>query len=442
MKEASSRKLLGIVFLTVFLDVVGFSILFPLFPDLLRHYLSLEGPDSLIGRVAGALARLVGDDQSAVEALFGGILGSLYGLLQFLFAPVWGRVSDRIGRRPTLLVTLLGTALSYLLWVFAGSFSLLVAARLLGGAMAGNISTASAVVADSTSARERAGGMGIVGMAIGLGFILGPALGGIFGPRDLGASADWTRGLAPQPFSPCAGVALGLSLLNLLWVAARLPETLPPERRGAHEARGLAAILRLGKSGAPGVARASVVYFLFLTAFGAAEFTLTFLAMHRLGFAIRDNAWMFVFVGLLIALVQGGLVRRLAPRVGERKLVRLGVGLVVPSFALIAWAPSAAALYLGLTPMAVGSAFAMPCLSALVSRYTPPERQGQAQGTFRALGSLARAVGPFLGGALYWRLGTAAPFWGGALLLLVPLGLALGLPEPRDDRGGAVQAGS
>jgi len=141
---------------------------------------------------------------------------------------------------------------------------------------------------------------------------------------------------------------------------------------------------------------------------------------------------MFVYVGLLIALVQGGMVRRLAPKVGEKKLVLVGLFLILPAFGIVAFARATWQLYLGLFPMAVGSAFVMPCLSALVSRYTPPERQGITQGTFRALGSLSRAIGPFLGGMLFWKLGSGAPFWAGALLVLVPLALAARLPAPRE----------
>ena len=427
----AKRGLFGIVFLIVFLDVVGFSILFPLFPSLLDHYLALEGEGSLIGRLVASLSDLVDGDRDAVEALFGGVLGSLYALLQFLFAPVWGGLSDRIGRRPTLLVTLLGTAVSYALWAWAGSFGLLLASRLLGGAMAGNISTASAVIADSTSGKERAGGMGILGMAIGLGFILGPALGGVFGPADIGSPSDWTRGFALQPFSTCAFVALGLALLNLLFVATRLPETLPAEKRGrAATARGMSAILALGDLDSPGVSRASFVYFVYLTAFSAAEFTLTFLAVQRLGFTISDIAWMFVFVGLVIAFVQGGMVRRMAPRLGERKLILFGLLAILPGFVLIGRAGATGTLYAGLFLMAVGSAFAMPCLSALVSRYAPTDRQGLAQGTLRSLGSLARAIGPFLGGTLFWQLGSAAPFLVGAGLLLIPVWLTTKLPLP------------
>ena len=133
------RSVLGLVFLTVFLDIVGFSVIFPLFPGMLDYYFTAEGADSLIGQVVSGLQEFAGDDRNAVQTLFGGLLGSVYGLLQFVFATVWGGLSDRIGRRPVLLITLSGTFLAYLLWAAAASFWVLVLARVLGGAMAGNI---------------------------------------------------------------------------------------------------------------------------------------------------------------------------------------------------------------------------------------------------------------------------------------------------------------
>ena len=168
----SGRSAIGVVLLTVFLDMVGFSILFPIFPRMLDHYLALEGADSAIGHLTRSLSGLAGGDANAVQTLFGGLLGSVYSVLQFLFAPVWGGLSDRIGRRPTLLLTLTGTCLGYVLWIFSGSFWLLVLSRLFSGLCSGNISTASAVVADVTEGKNRARGMGLLGMMIGLGFIL------------------------------------------------------------------------------------------------------------------------------------------------------------------------------------------------------------------------------------------------------------------------------
>jgi MFS family permease len=427
--QSKQPSVLGIVFLTVFIDIVGFSIIFPLFPDLLDHYLAQSGEGSWLADLIAKLREFAGGDQNAVETLFGGLLGSVYGLLQFVFATVWGGLSDRIGRRITLLVTLAGTALSYVLWVFAGSFAILIVARVLGGIMAGNISTASAAVADTTSAKERAKGMGIVGMAIGLGFVVGPAIGGISSSWNLLDSWEGGASLGVNPFSGPALIAFGLATLNWIWAIARFPETLDPANRDRGvEARTLHPFRALRSIDHPGVLRTNLISFLYLSAFSGMEFTLTFLAAERLGFGPRDNMWMFVFIGLVIAFVQGGVVRRVVPRAGERKVAATGLALLLPGFVLVGLATTTGGLYGGLACMAVGSALAMPCFSALVSRYSPSDVQGLVLGAFRSVGSLSRAIGPILGGLLYWSLGSQAPYLGGAAVLLVPLALSLGLP--------------
>jgi MFS family permease len=371
-------------------------------------------------------------DPFTVVALFGGVLGSVYSLSQFVFAPIWGALSDRIGRRPTLLVTLGGTALSYLLWFFSGSFALFVGSRLLGGIMAGNVSTASAVVGDTCGGAERAKGMGTLGAAIGLGFVIGPALGGLTASWNL--LQPWPEGarLGVNPFSGCASLAFLLATVNLLWVACRMPETRvrqrPESPRQAHAGRTWNPIGALRRIDLPGVRATNLSYFFYFAAFAAMEFTLAFLAVDRLGYSPRDNAWMFVFVGLTIALVQGGVVRRLAPRWGEKNLATAGILLTVPGLILTGWTWSTVQLYLGLACLAVGSALVLPSLSALVSRYTPADRQGLALGIFRSLGALARAIGPAVGGCLYWGLGSWSPYLLGAVSLVLPLVLALGLP--------------
>jgi MFS family permease len=432
--NAKPRSPTAVVLLTVFLDMVGFSILFPIFPSMLDHYLALEGGASAVGWLRDALADLAGSDRNAVATLFGGVLGSIYSLLQFVFAPVWGGLSDRIGRRPTLIFTLTGTFLGYVLWIFSGSFALLVLSRLVCGLCSGNISTASAVIADVTEGKDRARGMGLVGMSIGLGFILGPVV--CEGARwlDPFSAADaapdrWTRGLALNPFSAPALAAALLALVNLAWIALRFRETLPLERRGTSErARVLRPFAQAKRLRFPGLARTNQVTFAYLAAFSGMEFTLTFLAAERLGYGPRDNTAMFVFSGLVIALVQGGLVRRMVPRLGEQKVALSGLSLLVPGMALIGLARSSSTLYFGLFLLAVGSALAMPCLSSLASRYAPADRQGLALGTNRSAGALARAVGPIAASLLYWKLGSATAYLAGAALSLLPLVLTLGLP--------------
>ncbi len=430
MTNSKPRSAVGIVCLIVFLDIVGFSILFPLFPAMLNHYLEVEGEASWIGRLAVQLSEWAGGNQAQTVTLFGGVLGSIYSILQFLFAPVWGGLSDRVGRRPTLLITLAGTLAGYVLWIFAGSFFWLIGSRLLSGLMAGNISTATAVIADTTESSNRARGMGLVGMCIGLGFLFGPAMGGAaWSLLPLESETGWQAGLTLHPFSSAAAIAAALATVNLLWVVFAFKETLAPEKRGTSDhARVWNPFAQLSRLHFPGLPRTNLVYFLFLLAFSAMEFTLTFLAADRLGFSPAQITWVFVYSGLIIALVQGGVVRRLAPRLGEKKLSLTGLALVIPGFLLIAIAGSSGLLYAGLTFMALGSALIMPCLSALASRYAPEDRQGLALGTFRSMGALSRAIGPILGGLAYYALGSAAPYWAGALFLLIPLGLARSLP--------------
>lgn len=432
-----NHRVLGLVFLTVFLDMVGFSIIFPLFPDMLDWYVGREGADSVIGRLAAWLQGLV-DDRFAMIALFGGILGSLYSGFQFVFSPIWGSISDRVGRRSTLLVTLFGTALSYVLWFFAGEFAVLIVARLVGGIMAGNISIASAAIADTHVGRARAKGMGMMGAGIGLGFVVGPALGG----WAAGWTDGWTDGtgtFAANPFSGPAALAFGLALVNWVWAIARFPETRAAREdttAGTFERRGLNPFAALRRLDFPGVHALNVAYFVYFVAFGAMEFTLVFLATEHLGYGPRQNAVMFVFVGLMIALVQGGVVRRLVPKLGERKVAFAGMALTVPGFVLLAavtQVESAGVLFPALFLVAVGSSLVMPSFSSLASRYVPEDRQGFALGVFRSFGSLARVAGPIAGGLLYYGLGSPAPYVAAAAVALIPLGISRGLPAPPEE---------
>ena len=429
MNAERKKSPIGVLFLTVFVDLVGFSIIFPLFPDMLEYY---AGADSFFGGLIANLAELSGEQGEKRDfyttILFGGILGSLYSILQFLFAPMWGRLSDRIGRRPVLLITIGGLCVSYLVWIFSSSFLLLIISRVLGGAMGGNISVATAAMADSTDEKNRAKGMGMIGMAFGLGFILGPAIGALLSNPSLNIQSWGLPGL--NPFSTAAAGAFLLSLWNLSWVMRSFKESLPEEERGkAHRAGRPISPLKLFRGfDIPGVSRTNMVYFLFLVAFAGMEFTLTFLAKDRLNYTSHDMMWIFIFVGLIIALVQGGVVRRMAPKLGEKKVTLCGLILLVPGLLITGTAQTGGMFYLGLAFLAVGSALATPCLTALASLYTPSDRQGEVLGTFRSLGALSRAVGPIIACAAYWRLGSEYPYYGAAALVLLPLLLALGLP--------------
>ncbi len=415
---------------------MSFSIVFPLFPAMLGYYLGNESSASLLGEMRDWITSVSNTESSGSATrqavLFGGILGSLYSILQFLFAPFWGGLSDRVGRRPVLLVTILGITVSYVLWFFSSSFTLLLVARFLGGMMGGNISVATAAVADCTTRENRSKGMAIIGVAFGLGFILGPALGGALSHVDLRVYWPSLLPLGLNPFSAVAGAAAILSTANFLWVYRSFRETLRDEDRGkAREERRTINPIRLFKPlDLKGVNAGNLIWFFYLTAFSGMEFTLTFLATDRFQYTTRQITYLFLFSGLIIAVVQGGMVRQLAPLYGEKALLILGLALVIPGFALVGWAPREGALYLGLGLMALGSAFVTPSASALVSLYTPSDRQGSVLGIFRSLGALARAVGPILGCTVYWQLEAQAAYLAAAVLLLLPLGLTFLLPPP------------
>jgi len=434
---------MGVLFLVLFLDLVGFSIVFPLFAHLLTWY---GGHDA--GLLHAALAWLkrtwpeTTTDQQV--ALFGGLIGALYSLLQFITAPFWGRLSDRIGRRPVVLISLVGSALAYLLWVVAGSFALLLLSRFVAGAMGGSVTAANAAVADlHPDPQRRARAMGLVGMAFGLGFVLGPVIGGL----SWGLSHAWLEGMLSRhpdlvawginPFSGCAAVAAVLSLGNLAWAWMGFRETLPAERRGASgPGERTANPLRLFTAGlGTGVPLTNAAFLLHTVLFAGMETTLVFLTAAVLAMDPRDNAWLFAEMGFVSAAIQGGVFRRLAPKHGARAMAVLGFAVLAPGFLLIALVPGHAHLWLliiGVGVLAAGTGLVFPALSTLVSLASDARHQGLAMGSFRSAGSLGRAIGPLIAGALYFGIAPWAPYALGAVGVMLPLVLILRLRPAGD----------
>ena len=392
-RAASLRVVFGIVAL----DLIGFGILIPQL--------------GVYGVKFGASPFTVG------------LLISVYSLMQLVAAPLMGRLSDRYGRRPVLLLSQVGSLVGYLLFAFAQSLPLLFLARVIDGVSGGNISTAQAVVADITPAKDRARGMGVIGAAFGLGFVLGPALGGFLGA--------WGGNLAIGLF------AAGLVALNLTCTFFFLPETRAPGAVGGHARTLKGATLAFQL---PVVGRCLLLMLVFTTAFAQMEGTFSVYLLTRflssgpvplregglfLQAALPDAAvlreaslragWLFATVGVLSAAVQGGLVRRLTGgaeggRGREALLATVGFGLTALGLALMPLAPTYGWLFPVMGLLAVGSALVNPCLSALVSLHAPPERLGAVLGAYQAFGSLGRIVGPALGGWLFTRLGPGAPY--------------------------------
>jgi MFS family permease len=461
------RRILGLIFLTVFMDIVGFSIIIPLFPHLLDHYIRTEGATgTLIGSLNSAAEWMGGDTVFKKTVLFGGLLSTLYSLLQFIFSPIWGALSDRLGRRRILTVTLAGNALSYLLWIFAAQFWLVVVTRLVSGMMAGNIAVASAAAADITDEKERTKGMAVVGIAIGLGFVFGPVIGGLAssvqfpelyrqfialfeaGPVSVAISVQPVVSAAGSsfglnPFSVPAAIAASLALLNFLLVVKFFPETLAPERRASADAK-RPSVFDLATVRSSAVRRTSFANLVYQVAFTGMENTIVFLTLALFAYSPRDNAWLFLFNGACMIFAQG-LARQLVKRLGQRKVIMLGMLIAAVAFVCVALIPtptpatpspawSEGAFYLGLGLISFATGLILPSVSALVSLYSDSSEQGRNLGILRSAGSLARVIGPVTAALLYFHFGSH--FWvylGGALLMLPAIWIVRGLPDPASE---------
>tara|TARA_Y100000588_G_scaffold59169_3_gene57940 strand:+ start:1612 stop:2970 length:1359 start_codon:yes stop_codon:yes gene_type:complete len=449
MTKKEHKGVFGIIFLTIFLDMVGFSIIFPLFPEMMDHYLS-DSKDGIASSLNSFLENFA-DSEEPGEAneskgifrretvIFGGILGSLFAILQFICAPIWGRLSDRIGRKKVLFVTVGLTSAGYLLWAFASHFWILLLSRVVGGLASGNLSVATAAIADITPRNKRAKGMAVVGVAFGLGFIMGPAIGGFCSLYDL-TKVSALANLGLNPFSLAAFASFALALLNWGLVIFVFRETLAPEKRSKNNDR--PSIFELGKIEHPAIRRTCLSYFWYMISFSGMEFTLTFLAVDRFRFEPHEIAWMFVFIGLTLIFVQGLAVRRLVNPVGERNLAMIGIVLGTIAFFILSqaglnnqggeeWKFSNIPLfYAGLLLMSAGVALISPCLTAMTSLFSTENKQGLHLGVFRSAGSLARATGPILAAVIYFQFGSATAYLAGACLLALPLIFLAKVPQP------------
>lgn len=432
---ATARPLsLGVIFLTLYIDLIGFSIVFPLGPDLLRHYLAAEGHSGILGALLAqidAIARALGNTSHLPEVLFGGIISSIFSVLQFVFSPFWGGLSDRVGRRPVLLYTVAGTALSYAVWAVSGSFWLFLVARILGGLFGGNLSVATAAVADVTTRAERSKAMGVVGAAFGLGLVTGPLIGALTAQLNLLDRHPSLAAFGVNPFTVPALVACSLGLVNLLWIRARFRETLAPASAGrSAEPRlrnPLRAILGLDNAAIRG---ANLVGFLYQLAFVAMEASLVFVSADRFHYSAMQNGKLMGFLGVCSIITQGYIVRKLVGRVPETRLLAVGLLCSTAGLLGVGFAPTPGVLYAAVAALAFGGGLINPANTGLISLYASPEEQGRVLGIYRSLGSLARAVTPICAGVLYWTTNAATLYGVAAALALAACAATFRLPQP------------
>jgi len=401
-----NRSPLIVILTTVFIDLVGFGIVIPVLPFYAE------------GTKFNATPRTVG------------LLFASYSIMQLIFSPVLGSLSDKYGRRPVLLLSIIGTGIGFLVLGFAQTLPMLFAGRILDGITGGNISTAQAYVADVTTKEDRAMGMGMIGAAFGVGFVFGPMIGGIL-----------SRWGIEVPFL----FAAGLAFVNAVLLYFRLPETVtaqrPVENRAA-QGRGFAQLINALKQ--PRLPLVLTIYFLSIVAFSIMVTGFSLYTMFRFGYDAQHTGYLFAFVGVIAIIIQGGLIGRLVKRFGELPLIISGCFcMAVSLFAVPFVGPAAgglAGLLIGGAVLSIGNSLATPVLTSVASNTAAPEQQGTIMGVTQSAASLARAVGPSLTALLI-----ASPiahmgadgvphymsdhslfvtFWTGAAIMLVALFLA------------------
>ena len=387
---------LGTLFLTIFLDLLGFGLVIPFLPGIARRL--------------GA-----GDFMATMP-------GAVFSIMQFLFIPIWGRLSDRVGRRPVLLWSIAASAIGMAMLGFAPTLIWLFVARIWSGIATANIAVAQAYIADVTTPERRARGMAIVGISFGLGFIFGPFIGG-----ELSRFHPFGReGMLPPL------VAAGLSTINLMMAFRTLPESLPPERRGKSLRRASPIDLAGFRAAisVPGIGVAVAINFMLFLWFSGMEQTFRLFTADGFGMSDAGTVRVFGLVGIVSALVQGGLVARMVPRFGEARLIQGGLGIQALAFALLGLSPlfgpsGKAALLVAAGLIALGSGLCSPTLPAFASRRASATTQGVTLGTLQSASALSRALGPIVGGALYAAIDPRAPYLVGAVGLALAAALAV-----------------
>ncbi|HEY7328788.1 MAG TPA: MFS transporter [Gemmataceae bacterium] len=425
----STKSALAIVFLVVFIDLLGFGIVIPLLPRYGDRYVKALLPSTAE----------TGSESRAAGAVLGLLMAS-FSAMQFIFAPIWGRISDRIGRRPILLVGLTGSVLFYILFGYASdlpeawaalALTLLFVSRIGAGVAGATIATAQAVIADCTTPERRKHGMALIGAAFGIGFTFGPLVGF--------ASLYWF----PEHHGAIGYSAAALSLIALMLGIALLPETrhfeeAPPLQRRWLDWRAMREVLSQ-----PALAPVVLVFFLATLGFGGFEPTLALLIKDSLQLEERDSFLVFAYVGFVLVMTQGFLYRRLANRLSEVTFMALGLVLMAMGLVLLggvtwlashqgaAWLTLLVLMLVSMTLAVVGFAFLTPSAQALVSRRSDPAKQGEILGVNQSAASLARILGPIFGLSLYKLTPShLLPYLFGAALLLVMLPLL-----PRIRRG-------
>lgn len=373
----TNRKAMTILFMTMFIVMVGFGVIMPILP--------------FYAESMGATATHLG------------LLFASYSIVQFFFAPIWGDISDRVGRKPMILLGLAGFGVSFILFGLANSLWMLFAARILGGTLsAATLPTVMAYVADTTDNRSRGSGLGLMGAAMGMGMIFGPVLGGFLGAYS-----------AALPFFFAGGLAFAV----LIFAFFLLPESRSAEARA--QARTEArrnSLQEVGRALRGPIGFVLIIAFLATFASANLEGTFALFSQEHLGFGETEMGLVFGVMGLVMALSQGLLVGRLINRWGEERMIQVGLISNAIGYLLFLLTFNMTSIIGVMAIMGVASASLNPAVNSLASKRTPPDQQGRVMGVVNAYNSLGRIFGPVVGGALFDALGYRSPYIFGSLL--------------------------
>lgn len=400
MKTPSPRAL---IFFTIFIDLLGFGIVIPILPKIAHEAAGGNHP-----------------------ALMAGLMLSSYSFFQMIFSPIWGRLSDRIGRRPVIMVSLVGSVVAYTMFAFCRSYEMLLVSRMFAGICGANIAAAQAYIADVTEADKRTSAMGLIGMAFGLGFAFGPFLGA--GAAGLGGA------LWPDiPVQTLPGVfAAVLCLADLIWVIRGLPESLPKEER---EKRTASAVSRRFATfgqlrhylGHRTIGPMILLFFILTFAFSNLEMAFVLYAADKkdgLGLSTAQVYYVFMYIGILLAFVHGYVIRKASKKLSDSALVMSGIALQIVGFALIPLESTLSYLLIGMGILCFGQGICNPSLLSAISKATPDDRQGEVMGVTQWASSLARIIGPIFAGVLIEVLGFRWPFWAAGIIMIGALAVA------------------
>ena len=397
-------------------DILAFTMILPLFPEMVNFYRAREvdaiGTTPLSFALDSLNSLKTQVSKYAVVSprfdtiLLGGLVGSLFSFLQFIASPIIGRISDKKGRRYTLLATMWGNILSTFIWVFASSFSTFLLARVVGGLSEGNVQLSIAIMSDVTSEANRSRALALVGIAFSVGFTVGPAIGAFMTRYNV--TGIKLGGDVFNPFSVAAGLCLTLLIIETIYLWWKLPETHLKKTKSEAASTVDPAIT------AKRLRNASIAHFTHLFLFSGMEFSITFLTFELFNYTAAQNGKLLGFIGIFASVIQGGYIRRkksLVP-MNDLSFANQGLSTCLAAFIVLALvsAKSQTLLWVGGACLAFTSATVVNCLTSYCSKICDPATRGSQMGAFRSWGQLGRSMGPILCCGMYWFLGKTATY--------------------------------